>query len=593
MKTLPRALSSWAEELAAFTDEARTTLGPWLPILDRLIGPHTDRSDPAGEPDGFSGLGRHGRYERMALSQWGLLEDAPEEFLRRAGSGEHLFHQIARTSRAGGRSLLVLFDAGPAQLGAPRLVHLAWLLVLARRAHRNGIALSWGILQTPGAELRREAGPSEIRALLGARSPEPVTPQALAAWRERLGPPTEAQERWVVSASDPWRQGELLAAAHLFVREPDEPGARELGVESVPRHGPRNRARLPLPRDERWTRLLIDPFPVERKLAMATSEDETLHVGAQVAFAGPGIHLVAKLASSDLVILAVPRQPEQSVVPLARFAVPRSETLIAAGWCKGRMYVATVSGHNVEIRVSQGRRWRRGYTIAVPPGMPLPRPSPAVLSPLTLDRRTGGLWFGDASWCLYHADIGSQYLSLVPRSVLAYGWTREGLTSVGRRGAGPIELFQHSRASAAEHRLHGPRVESRVVIEGLPLASEGYLALGPQGQAAAVAVCAGDGQWKLADLSNGARQEISVRTGSPVFGLALAQKVPALLIRAESGDRLDLVSSLRQYDSFSFPDQVEHACLQPGGQLIAAQVNGGVMVMDRAGRIRLRWGGRR
>ena len=50
-------------------------------------------------------------------------------------------------AREANRLIIVLFDAGPLQLGAARLVHLALLILLARRAQEAGAELRWGILQ--------------------------------------------------------------------------------------------------------------------------------------------------------------------------------------------------------------------------------------------------------------------------------------------------------------------------------------------------------------------------------------------------------------------------------------------------------------
>ena len=56
------------------------------------------------------------------------------EFSRRAATGEHAFFQIARRAPAHAMSSVAILDAGPLGLGAPRIAHLATLIVLAARA---------------------------------------------------------------------------------------------------------------------------------------------------------------------------------------------------------------------------------------------------------------------------------------------------------------------------------------------------------------------------------------------------------------------------------------------------------------------------
>jgi hypothetical protein len=58
--------------------------------------------------------------------------------------GEHLFLNRAHSSPIGTRASLALFDAGPSQLGSPRIAHIAALIVLANRADSAGSSFTWG-----------------------------------------------------------------------------------------------------------------------------------------------------------------------------------------------------------------------------------------------------------------------------------------------------------------------------------------------------------------------------------------------------------------------------------------------------------------
>ena len=115
--------------------------------MPRLVGGWRHDHAPHGTPDGHAGIDTRGLYDRLLATEWALLEELPDEFLRRAVSGEHLFLQQAYQDLAAARQSIVLFDAGPDQLGAPRLAHLAILIVLAQRAAAHDASLQWGTFQ--------------------------------------------------------------------------------------------------------------------------------------------------------------------------------------------------------------------------------------------------------------------------------------------------------------------------------------------------------------------------------------------------------------------------------------------------------------
>src|SRR5205814_2319608 len=82
--------------------------------LALAIGPLRDsRSARAGEIDGLDGLARRGSYERLLLSEWLLLDEAPDEFLRRAAASEHAFLHLQRRQPGRTRRSIALLDAGP------------------------------------------------------------------------------------------------------------------------------------------------------------------------------------------------------------------------------------------------------------------------------------------------------------------------------------------------------------------------------------------------------------------------------------------------------------------------------------------------
>src|SRR5207249_6830439 len=120
--------------------------------------------------------------------------EAPDEFTRRAAMGEHAFLQVARREPAGARVSVALFDGGPNQLGAPRLVHLAALIVLARRAEVAGAPFAWGVAQQPAGPLFTTVTGATLMRLLDARGPYEGRDVDLEVWRRRLAGTKQADD---------------------------------------------------------------------------------------------------------------------------------------------------------------------------------------------------------------------------------------------------------------------------------------------------------------------------------------------------------------------------------------------------------------
>jgi hypothetical protein len=165
------------------------------PSLGALRGPQLGGTTV---PDGYGALERRGPYERLLLSEWALADAAPDEFLRRAGSGEHLFYGLQRRTQKQQTAVAAVFDTGADQLGAPRLAQVALWMLLARRAEAAGARFLWGTLAEPGV-LHADDDLEALRRLLQARSFARGTAVAWAAWRAPLAA-GGAGERWRIGA---------------------------------------------------------------------------------------------------------------------------------------------------------------------------------------------------------------------------------------------------------------------------------------------------------------------------------------------------------------------------------------------------------
>lgn len=199
---LPEALKPWHSWLEWFGLELAAELGVLIrrmqPLLGRFQG-EVRGGQP--EPDGLDDLRRRGRYERLLSTEWLLADELPDEFLRRAASSEHLFLAPRPRSREAEKGIVAIFDAGPLQLGAPRLGQLALWILLARRAAQTGGALRWGVLQSPG-KLHDADDVRQLKALMKSRSFVVGDAEQAKAWQEALAElPHPPGESWLIGAA--------------------------------------------------------------------------------------------------------------------------------------------------------------------------------------------------------------------------------------------------------------------------------------------------------------------------------------------------------------------------------------------------------
>lgn len=355
MIPLPRALQPWEPWLDAFPRDVALALGPWLVRLGLAIGPlrATSRSG-SGDLDGFSGLSRRGPYDRLLLTEWLLAAELPDEFDRRAAMHEHLFLDLHRLDPGGRRRAIVLLDAGPDQLGAPRLAHLAAAIVLARRAETAGVPLLLGPLQQPEPVSWTDVGC--LTRLLSSRSAERPTAAHLEAWIE-VTTPEQTDDLWLIGGHAITRLG---AASTIHVEEGEgEPRALRLAVK--PLDGPSRPVELALPDDRTAVRLLRDPF--ERARPIATRAAGVAARGAMW-FSTDGRRLLTRTVTAGFAAWHVPNSPRARPVGKAkRFEVPEGHTLVAAGWSHKSVFAITrpadadkLVAWRLEGRIASARR---------------------------------------------------------------------------------------------------------------------------------------------------------------------------------------------------------------------------------------------
>jgi len=256
---LPESLHPWREWLQWFAPEQLPLFADLLGRLAPTLGPLRGlQQGGVPEPDGLDDLQRRGPYERLLGSEWLLADEAPDEFLRRAAVGEHLFLAPQRRARQASRLIVVLFDAGPLQLGAARLVHIAWLILLARRAEEAGAQLLWGVLQHE-PQLHAFDSAARLKQLLAARTFSTVSDAHWQAWCS-----------WLQGAPQPigecWRVGQRLPAAERRVSSHSVQVSRSLDGSSLSvqvQAAHCRRVSLPMPDERLALQLLKGQFEGE------------------------------------------------------------------------------------------------------------------------------------------------------------------------------------------------------------------------------------------------------------------------------------------------------------------------------------------
>ncbi|MDC0712635.1 hypothetical protein POL68_29495 [Stigmatella sp. ncwal1] len=365
MSSLPPALRPWAAQLAIFPEDLALSLGPHVARLSAVIGALRPRGETrGGEPQGYDGLTRRGPYERLLLTEWLLAQEAPDEFVRRAAFGEQAFLQRSFQSPQGARRTLVLLDAGPDQLGAPRIAHLALLMVLARRAAAAGAGFAWGVLQTsPDRGFFTEVTPATVQSWLEARSTQPAQAEHVAWWREALAPGPAPEDGWLVGSAWLARLPEAAGLSRVEVSEEVTPKNPRLSVTVA------RAARLPttvvleLPAPETCVRLLRNPFSAH------TARPVRVAGGGQIQsfrFSADGTRLVFFRADGSVAAQPVPHSARATLPRVRRFPLPVGHRAVAAGWRRsGGMLV--LSRDDTTLWIHGGLQ---GGSVRKPQGIP-------------------------------------------------------------------------------------------------------------------------------------------------------------------------------------------------------------------------------
>jgi hypothetical protein len=326
---LPRSLAPWAQQLKIFPEEISPAIGAMAQKIAAFVSPLRSLEEVSDrEPNGYDGVTGRGIYERLLLSELALADEVPEEFIRRAVMGEHLFLNLARVAPSAKRTSVVLFDAGAEQLGTPRIAHLAALIVLARRAEAAKAVFAWGVLQDKEFVTFAEVTESNVLNLLEARTAQNVNSEQLKQWREKLAEQEAVADVWLVGSDDLKTFEESKGFSVLSVEDVLEPRARQLQVSVKPASGAERQTVLELPEESICTRLLRNPFEVHKqpeKVSLAGNLSSFF-------FDDNGGKIFARGDAKSVLYIGVPNSPNAEIGNPRRYRLTNeNEILLAAG----------------------------------------------------------------------------------------------------------------------------------------------------------------------------------------------------------------------------------------------------------------------
>jgi hypothetical protein len=528
---LPAPLRPWESELARLPRDLALSIGPQVARLALAIGPlPATRTGGDGEPDGYGGLSRRGRYERLLMGEWALAELWPEEFDRRAAAGEHAFLELARHSSAGARRSVLLLDAGPEQLGGPRIAHLAALVAFARRAHAAGAELRWGVLQRLAGDLHAGLDEAGISALLEARSAYQASPALIEAWIERVQPAAD-DDLWLVGPSPIAAVAARAGASALVIEDVVAPGVRRLRAEVMRAGRAPVALELALPPPEACARLLRDPYATA--VAPRASSGVRVNLSLPVRFSADGRRVIVFDDQGGFLAWPIPSSPRARPGKMRRFRVPPGRRLRAAGTVARRLLAVTegqagdLQVHGAGPRARSLALWSAGDE---PPGLPDgDAPGSCAVVPVSAHRERGALVIGGAGelWISdpIAGDEGPISLTPVqPQGLAAWAAHAGGLTAVTTLGGGYAVRFVQDGRDLAITTIPGSG----------PFAA--FIGHDPRAYptAAPIAGRSGPGQWYVL-RGDGSLIERAVPPGMKVFGVATLDRFVGLLVT----DRLD------------------------------------------------------
>ena len=340
---LPASLQPWATILQAFPPEISLILGEYAREIAPFFGALNADDAESGEPNGYDGVARRGIYERLLLSEFALADEFPDEFVRRAAMGEHLFLNLAKQTLGSKRATIAVFDAGALQLGTARIAHLAILIVLARRAQSAGAKFLWGVFHERKQLIISDDTVASIQILLESRTASAVSQDDLTEWRERLSDVPDKSDVWLIGSESLARFAETKDFSGVFVDEVLELDKSELTLKIKGASRIEKQITLQLPAANLCTRLLRNPFETAKTFQF--SEKQLGGAITNLFFDQKGARLFAKLDSKAVLSFPIQNTVGADKIYPSVYRPNGSEKFVAAGSLRKAIAVLSIHDH--------------------------------------------------------------------------------------------------------------------------------------------------------------------------------------------------------------------------------------------------------
>jgi hypothetical protein len=563
---LPALLQPWSAWLALFPAEQAATLGDLLLRLNPLLGPlRRHAALTAVEPAGVGDIVQRGSYERLLISEWALADAAPDEFLRRAANGELLFTGPEPANSEQVLRSVALFDAGPSQLGAPRLVHIAMFILLARRAEAGGARFQWGLLQHPGV-LHDELGAPAVRRLLGARTVYAPEAAQVERWNGVLD--DTVTDCWLVG--DPASPQPPRADSRILVRRSWMKG--DLEVTLVQRRTSRT-VTLALPKPDDCVRLLRRPFDAPAKPAAMALRSSAHSLKRAPIFDGQGGRVAAGMMDGSVTIYHVPDSLQVAPGRARNIGkLPYADSIIAAGLFHKAFGTVAMTGGALRPSGFPGPFFNKLAGSA----LPLPEPDMFEAVPGALR------WAGAFHLLHRQGHAVTERMFVLDKAGHLVCWTRTGSAADVRPAKTEFKLLAKNVIGAVQHKdrllfavgladrtdAYALRSDQATPEHLYPLMRHGERILfgdlnNWRGGRGMYALQLSGKAWLVGE--NAGAAEIEVERDSVVLGCARREKKehPGLVVLDRSRKRIVLVSGDQRVTLAESTEAIAHASFDP------------------------------
>jgi hypothetical protein len=546
MTVTASALPAWSTLLGFLDAELAAAVERMARPLDLLMNEDPHQVVGSQDMDGYDGIDRRGALDNLLLTEWLLVDEEPLEFLRRYATHElsYLRREYVTPSTHG--RLLLLADAGPDQVGAPRLAHLAGLVVLHRRAQAMGVPLEIGFLGGEPAAYHGGDVPEQLALWRKTRTGRRPTSEQLPPWLDAL----DRRDRlWLFGAETAragFGPGMPPGVRGLSARETGwgPSGASELTVEAD-----RRRVVLPMPSSARATALLRgEGFRRRPSLAVEHERGPLLYP----TFTGSALRLLCRTDRADELVavsLGTARGARGGRPRRHRFEGP----VLAAGVIGDRIVALFERDGWIDAAVV-GRHLGRVDTIHIRASavgvLPDSIQEPTDLEPIYFSagrlvvRLSGIYWFIQAPDDVENAgsgtvvQIAASRITDTPRIAIRYG----SLVSLG---------ISRVNLPADRRVFFGPLMTAAVETSGNVFTISGI---------------------------ESRPLEIAVARGDRVVGLTATRADGPHLVVQSAGERIiRLIGPQRSRTLTAASGDVVHATLHPTEPILAIQRRGGAI----------------